>query len=63
VAKSRNALRDVAHDDQVHVDDRTIDCHIKRLRKKFRMADAEFDRIETLYGVGYRFKVNEASCR
>jgi two-component system response regulator ChvI len=63
VAKSRNALRDVAHDDQVHVDDRTIDCHIKRLRKKFRMADAEFDRIETLYGVGYRFKVNEVSCR
>jgi two-component system, OmpR family, response regulator ChvI len=56
VVKSRNALMDAAYDDQVYVDDRTIDSHIKRLRKKFKVADDEFDMIETLYGVGYRFK-------
>jgi hypothetical protein len=43
-------------DDQVYVDDRTIDSHVKRLRKKFNASDNEFDMIETLYGVGYRFK-------
>jgi two-component system response regulator ChvI len=37
------------------VDDRTIDSHIKRLRKKFRDVDEEFGQIETLYGVGYRY--------
>ena len=56
VVKSRNALMDAAYDDQVYVDDRTIDSHIKRLRIKFRANDVEFDMIETLYGVGYRFK-------
>src|SRR3984957_4414465 len=56
VLKSRNALMDAAYDDQVYVDDRTIDSHIKRLRKKFKASDDEFDMIETLYGVGYRFK-------
>jgi two-component system response regulator ChvI len=56
VVKSRNALMDVAYDDQVYVDDRTIDSHIKRLRKKFKMVDDDFEMIETLYGVGYRFK-------
>jgi two-component system response regulator ChvI len=56
VVKSRDALMDVAYDDQVYVDDRTIDSHIKRLRKKFRLADDSFDMIETLYGIGYRFK-------
>jgi two-component system, OmpR family, response regulator ChvI len=56
VVKSRNALMDAAYDDQVYVDDRTIDSHIKRLRKKFQASDVEFDMIETLYGVGYRFK-------
>jgi two-component system, OmpR family, response regulator ChvI len=56
VVKSRNALMDSAYDDQTYVDDRTIDSHIKRLRKKFRQTDAEFDMIDTLYGVGYRFK-------
>ncbi|MBA4269650.1 MAG: DNA-binding response regulator, partial [Methylobacterium sp.] len=45
-----------AYDDEVYVDDRTIDSHIKRLRKKFNQVDADFDMIETLYGVGYRFK-------
>jgi len=56
VVKSRDNLMDAAYDDQVYVDDRTIDSHIKRLRKKFRVGDSEFDMIETLYGVGYRFK-------
>ena len=55
VVKSRNALMDAAYDDQVYVDDRTIDSHIKRLRRKFRAVDSEFKAIETLYGVGYRF--------
>ena len=56
VVKSRNALMDAAYDDQVYVDDRTIDSHIKRLRKKFKVTDDDFEMIETLYGVGYRFK-------
>ncbi len=56
VVKSRDALMDAAYDDQVYVDDRTIDSHIKRLRKKFKLVDNNFDVIETLYGVGYRFK-------
>ncbi len=53
--KSRDQLMDAAYDDQVYVDDRTIDSHIKRLRKKFREVDDAFDAIETLYGVGYRY--------
>jgi two-component system response regulator ChvI len=56
VVKSRDAPMDAAYDDQVYVDDRTIDSHIKRLRKKFKEVDDDFDVIETLYGVGYRFK-------
>ena len=56
IVKSRDALMDAAYDDQVYVDDRTIDSHIKRLRKKFKQADDSFEAIETLYGVGYRFK-------
>ena len=54
--KSRDALMDAAYDDQVYVDDRTIDSHIKRIRKKFRVVDPDFDMIETLYGVGYKYK-------
>src|SRR6187397_424682 len=56
IVKSRDSLMDAAYDDQVYVDDRTIDSHIKRLRKKFKLADVDFKAIETLYGVGYRFK-------
>ena len=55
VVKSRNQLLDVAYHDDVYVDDRTIDSHIKRIRRKFRAVDGDFDAIETLYGVGYRF--------
>jgi two-component system, OmpR family, response regulator ChvI len=54
--KSRDALMDAAYDDQVYVDDRTIDSHIKRLRKKFKQVDDSFESIETLYGVGYRYR-------
>jgi two-component system response regulator ChvI len=53
--KSRDQLMDVAYDDQVYVDDRTIDSHIKRLRKKMRSVDNDFSAIETLYGIGYRY--------
>jgi len=53
--KSRDQLMDVAYDDQVYVDDRTIDSHIKRLRKKMRQTDDTFSAIETLYGIGYRY--------
>ncbi len=55
VVKSRNQLLDIAYQDDVYVDDRTIDSHIKRVRRKFRAVDPDFDAIETLYGVGYRF--------
>jgi two-component system response regulator ChvI len=54
--KSRDNLMDAAYEDQVYVDDRTIDSHIKRMRKKFRQVDPDFDSIETLYGVGYRYR-------
>ena len=53
--KNRDQLMDAAYDDQIYVDDRTIDSHIKRLRKKFKAVDSEFNAIETLYGVGYRY--------
>ena len=55
VVKSRNQLLDIAYQDDVYVDDRTIDSHIKRIRRKFRAVDDQFEAIETLYGVGYRF--------
>jgi two-component system response regulator ChvI len=56
VVKNRNQLLDAAYQEDVYVDDRTIDSHIKRIRRKFRAVDPDFDAIETLYGVGYRFE-------
>ena len=56
--KNRDQLIDAAYGEHIYVDDRTIDSHIKRLRKKFRVVDDEFGQIETLYGVGYRYKDN-----
>jgi len=53
--KSRDQLMDAAYNDQVYVDDRTIDSHIKRMRRKFRVIDSSFAHIETLYGIGYRY--------
>jgi two-component system response regulator ChvI len=56
LVKSRDQLIDAAYGDTVYVDDRTIDSHIKRVRKKFRQVDDDFNQIETLYGIGYRYK-------
>jgi two-component system response regulator ChvI len=56
VVKNRNQLLDIAYQEDVYVDDRTIDSHIKRIRRKFREVDTSFDAIETLYGAGYRFE-------
>ncbi len=53
--KSRDQLMDAAYGENIYVDDRTIDSHIKRLRKKFKAADEKFAKIETLYGIGYRY--------
>jgi two-component system, OmpR family, response regulator ChvI len=55
VVRTRSQLMDIAYQDDVYVDDRTIDSHIKRLRRKFRQIDGEFSAIDTLYGAGYRF--------
>ncbi len=56
--KSRDQLMDAAYGESIYVDDRTIDSHIKRLRKKFRAVDSDFSEIETLYGIGYRYREN-----
>ena len=56
MVKSRDQLIDIAYGDSIYVDDRTIDSHVKRVRKKFRAVDDEFNHIETLYGIGYRYK-------
>jgi two-component system response regulator ChvI len=56
IVKSRSQLMDAAYSDNVFVDDRTIDSHVKRVRKKFKTVDDDFNMIDTLYGVGYRFK-------
>jgi two-component system response regulator ChvI len=55
VVKNRDQLLDAAYGEAAYLDDRTIDSHIKRLRRKFRDTDPEFDAIETLYGVGYKY--------
>ena len=54
--KNRDQLIDLAYGENIYVDDRTIDSHIKRVRKKFRQIDPDFNQIETLYGIGYRYK-------
>jgi two-component system response regulator ChvI len=56
VVKSRSALMGAAYDDEVYADERTIDSHVKRLRRKFKARDLEFDMVESVYGIGYRFK-------
>ena len=56
MVRSRDQLIDAAYGDNIYVDDRTIDSHIKRVRKKFRAGDESFNRIETLYGIGYRYR-------
>ncbi|PCI54906.1 MAG: DNA-binding response regulator [Alphaproteobacteria bacterium] len=54
--RNRDQLIDMAYGENIYVDDRTVDSHIKRVRKKFKKLDDEFDKIETLYGIGYRYK-------
>jgi two-component system response regulator ChvI len=54
--KNRDQLIDMAYGENIYVDDRTIDSHIKRVRKKFKQVDDDFNHIETLYGIGYRYK-------
>jgi two-component system, OmpR family, response regulator ChvI len=54
--KNRDQLMDAAYGEHIYVDDRTIDSHVKRLRKKFKSIDGDFQQIETLYGVGYRYR-------
>ena len=56
MVKSRDQLIDAAYGENTYVDDRTIDSHVKRVRKKFRTTDDTFNQIETLYGIGYRYK-------
>jgi two-component system response regulator ChvI len=56
MVKNRDQLIDAAYGENIYVDDRTIDSHVKRVRKKFRQVDPEFSQIETLYGIGYRYK-------
>tara|TARA_B100001778_G_scaffold316317_1_gene303124 strand:+ start:305 stop:1003 length:699 start_codon:yes stop_codon:yes gene_type:complete len=56
VVKTRDRLMDVAYRDQIEVDDRTIDSHVKRIRKKFKKIDLNFKSIHTLYGSGYQWK-------
>lgn len=58
VIRTRGQLMDAAYEDDIYVDDRTIDSHIKRLRKKFKNSDPEFSAIDTLYGAGYRFSTD-----
>ena len=61
LVKTRDQLMDAAYGETIYVDDRTIDSHIKRLRRKFKNLDTNFDEIETLYGIGYRYKNREIS--
>ncbi len=56
LVKSRDQLMDAAYGEHIYVDDRTIDSHIKRVRKKLKAVDEGFNHIETLYGIGYRYK-------
>ena len=58
MVKNRDQLIDAAYGENIYVDDRTIDSHVKRIRRKFRQTDGDFDQIETLYGIGYRYKEN-----
>jgi len=59
--KSRDQLMDSAYGESVFLDDRTIDSHIKRVRRKFKATDKSFDQIETLYGIGYRYKPEQTA--
>ena len=59
MVKNRDQLMDAAYGETIYVDDRTVDSHIKRIRRKFRAVDGDFGAIETLYGIGYRFRIGD----
>ena len=63
IIKERAQLMDIAYKDNTDIEDRTIDSHVKRIRKKFKKVDINFSAIETRYGSGYRWKIGRASCR
>ena len=58
VIKERSQLMDIAYKENADIEDRTIDSHVKRIRKKFKIVDSEFSAIETRYGSGYRWNVS-----
>ena len=58
IIKERSQLMDIAYREDTDIEDRTIDCHIKRIRKKFKKVDNNFSAIETRYGSGYRWNVS-----
>ena len=60
MVKNRDQLMDAAYGESIFLDDRTIDSHIKRLRRKLRAHDSNFDQIETLYGIGYKYKTSSS---
>ena len=57
--KSRDQLMDEAYKENIYLDDRTIDSHIKRIRKKFKLLNSGFNTIQTIYGVGYKIRTDE----
>ena len=57
--KSRDQLMDEAYKENIYLDDRTIDSHIKRIRKKFKLLNSDFNTIQTIYGVGYKIRTDE----
>ena len=58
IIKERSQLMDIAYREDTDIEDRTIDSHIKRIRKKFKKVDSDFSAIETRYGSGYRWNVS-----
>ena len=58
IIKERAQLMDIAYKENTDIEDRTIDSHVKRIRKKFKKVDNNFSSIETRYGSGYRWNVN-----
>ena len=58
IIKERSQLMDIAYREDTDIEDRTIDSHVKRIRKKFKKIDANFSAIETRYGSGYRWNVS-----
>tara|TARA_Y100001970_G_scaffold154367_2_gene189119 strand:+ start:910 stop:1611 length:702 start_codon:yes stop_codon:yes gene_type:complete len=58
IIKERSQLMEIAYREDTDIEDRTIDSHVKRIRKKFKKIDSNFSAIETRYGSGYRWNVN-----